>query len=547
MKAYPIAFLLFWITIISSPVFSEARCGTMQAAMSQTRTVQQEPLARSVFGIYCTADDLYDTVYSKKTEHLQIFYTLSGPHKTTLPFVESVAKNLEVAWKHHTQTMGMKEPKGVPVSHHYKQAVSDNLYPVEIIDLDNMRNVQNEINGACHGCYGVVVSDQKNTEQSQLYFENDFLYTPYNAVMDTITKNGIKCTYPRADKEIVNFVHNYSYANEWEKGIKVTAFHELYHAVQVRYLNMHDYLNFWFEASATGIEEIAAPEIDDYQSYIKKINDKVGIPFDAMDNPYGLGIFHVYLYNYVDHRSDKYIWEGFSKNPDQNFQYQFNSFMDSKSKSADSVFHDFSTKLSFAGNRSHFVSPSNLICSDESNWPNFTHAPKKINGTNEEFKPNLSTMSYMFYSGGTPNLDNFVGKGAIISYHGDSASIQNFYTANEAHQLFAKAEASSQTDSIVWVFSNFTGESDLPSYVNDPNLRAYPTPWRGGNLCFTPLPRNKDFIEIRNRRGNLVSREKYSGSTFCIEESRVKQLMAPGLYHYRVGSSGKNKDLLIIY
>ena len=66
-------------------------------------------------------------------------------------------------------------------------------------------------------------------------------------------------------------------------------------------------------------------------------------------------------------------------------------------------------------------------------------------------------------------------------------------------------------------------------------------------LCFTPLPQNKDFIEIRNRRGNLIKKIRYDSYTQCIEESEVKSMLVPGLYRFRAGNSGKLKDFLVVY
>lgn len=496
----------------------------------------------------CNADDYYDSVFTKKTEHFQIFYTLSGPHKTTPEFVESVAKNVEAAWKFHTVNMGMRAPLGIATTQHFQKPVSDKLYPVEILDIDLLRDIRNILGGACHGCYGLTIPDEQAPTTSELVIDNDFKYTPsWGASIDTIEKNGKKCSYPIADRELRNTTHDYSYATQWEKGIQVTAFHELYHAVQVRYLDIYAHETFWFEASASGIEEIAAPEIDDYQSYLPAMSKSVGNSLDSMIQSYGAGILFIYLHNFVNKKTDKFIWEGFAKNPNTDFRIQLKNFAQSKGISADSLFQDFATRLAFSGSRNAFTDSANLICSDEKYWPNFSHTQMKIDNENQTFKPNVKSLAYKFYSGGSPELEDFVGKGSVILYKGNSANIQNFYTSNEAKDIFSAAQANSQVDSIVWVFSNFNGEQTLPTVFAETNLRAYPTPWRKGNLCFAPLQKNQDFIEIRNRRGNLVSREKYEGSTYCIEESRVKELMTPGVYRFRVGSSGKTKDFIVIY
>ena len=73
-------------------------------------------------------------------------------------------------------------------------------------------------------------------------------------------------------------------------------------------------------------------------------------------------------------------------------------------------------------------------------------------------------------------------------------------------------------------------------------------PWRGkGSLCFTPLPENKKFIEIRNSRGDLVLREPYERTTHCIDGDYVKSKMKPGVYRFRAGSSGKAQKFLVVY
>jgi len=545
MKASSSIFFFLLILTVSVPSFSNNHCGTSKVIEHHKNLREPKPPAYLTSSTAsCPAKALYDTVYSKKTEHLQIFYTLSGPHKTTLDFVESVAKNSEEAWKYHTQTMGMRAPLGHSVSYHYQQNVDENLYAIEILDLDNIRDANDQMDEPCYGCFGLVIPDEYS-EKSSLFLENDFRYSSRNSVPDTLEINEEKCTYLNSSQELHNKAHDYSYVTNWDAGVRVTVFHELYHAVQVRYLNMYKFPSFWFEASASGIEEFIAPSVDDYYNYLPEITSNKGISLDEIEHSYAAGILLIYLHNFVDPKTDRYIWENFSKNPEKNFQYQLSKFTDSKKLSADSIFHDFATKLSFAGNRSQFVDSTTLICNDEPNWPKISYTPIINNGINDSIV--INDLAFRFYNSGIPNLNNFVGKGSLISYQGKSASIQNFYTANEAEKMYAVAIANSQVDSIAWVFSNFNSQEVLPALVNDPTLRAYPTPWRGGNLCFTPLPRNKEFIEIRNRRGNLVSRERYTGSTYCIEESRVKSLLVPGLYHFRAGTSGKTKDFLIIY
>jgi hypothetical protein len=99
----------------------------------------------------------------------------------------------------------------------------------------------------------------------------------------------------------------------------------------------------------------------------------------------------------------------------------------------------------------------------------------------------------------------------------------------------------------LWIFSRFGKSESIPITNNTAAPHAFPVPWREGSLCFAPLPRDKKFIEIRNRRGDLVSQEKYDGTSFCLQEDQVKSMMAPGIYRFRVGNKGKTTSFMVIY
>jgi len=106
----------------------------------------------------------------------------------------------------------------------------------------------------------------------------------------------------------------------------------------------------------------------------------------------------------------------------------------------------------------------------------------------------------------------------------------------------------SESDSAILVLSRFSDDSPSIEPLVVKPLRAYPTPWQGDSpLCFSPLPEKSSFIEIRNRIGNLVVRIHTNSTTHCLEADFIKNKMAPGLYHFRIGSHGKTTPLLLIY
>ncbi len=82
--------------------------------------------------------------------------------------------------------------------------------------------------------------------------------------------------------------------------LRVTAAHEFFHAVQFGYYQGADGI-WWQEASATWMEEVAHPEVDDYLQYL---GDLLGDPERALDSPsrsssdlhlYGAALFAHFL------------------------------------------------------------------------------------------------------------------------------------------------------------------------------------------------------------------------------------------------------------
>lgn len=551
MKRISLA-ILFMLICINTSFARINHCGTIQYFQHQ-KGLHVDPFLEgfkrtTVADNECTTDDYIDSVYTRKTNHFQIFYTLSGPHKTTEAYIDSLEVFAEYAWNFHTKKMDMQAPKGSKRTLHYLQDVSDGLYPIEVVDIDNLRDSYFYY----HGCLGITIPDDFDTGASILLLDNDFLIAPTSAKreIETVNFNGKQCSYIKATEEFENELYGYSYADQWDKALRVTVVHEMYHAVQLRYAEMNLSNLFWFEASASGMEEIAAPDIDDYYAYLPSMFNLMGASLDGMREQYGAGIFFLYLYNYVDKGFDKFIWEDFNKHPDLNFREHLNKLGKKKNISIDSVFHDFSKKLAFAGSKTNFLDSTKWIASDQYFWPDFNYFPHKA--TEYSFEPSTNEFAYEFHMGGTPTLDNYRGKASIILFKGKNVKVLDLSSLDYFYDIYAKESTNPQVDSIGWIFSRFTSNAFIPQ-VDDNNkgekivLHAYPIPWRSGNLCFTPLPESENFIEIRNRRGDLVTRKNYSDRTLCLDEASVKNLMSPGVYRFRAGSTGKTKDFLIIY
>ena len=82
-------------------------------------------------------------------------------------------------------------------------------------------------------------------------------------------------------------------------------------------------------------------------TYLPKLAGNVGFPYKNLDKPYGAGIFFLYLHNHVSHKTNRLIWENFSKAPTKTFQYQLDQVAKNQDLSADSLFHDFAIWFQF--------------------------------------------------------------------------------------------------------------------------------------------------------------------------------------------------------
>jgi len=536
---------LFIAALICTAQAYDGDCGTMKVIENLINYQKQPHFASTLYRDgQCRSEQYYDSVYTIETPHFQIVYVLTGPHATTEEFANKTASSMEEAWNLYVNKQKMREPKGPSKSYHFQQKVTNGLYPVEIVDIDQIRD--NKIffgeSGECGSCFAVTVP-LNNATASQIFMDNDFYYAAsQNRKSEKFISNGDTCYYAKATTALYNTAHNYSYTKEWAKGIRLTSFHELYHAVQLRYLNMFSNQTFWFEASATGFEEVTNPEVDDYHSYLSSFFARMGEPISKTFKNYGASSFFLYLYHKVSNDLDHSIWENFSKNPEKNFETQFEASLNEKKLDPDSVFHDFSVRLSLSGNRTSYFPQKEWINDDQSQWPS---ARFSIQDT---IKPYIESLAFDFYRNRNgyqePDLSNFIGKATVIAFHDGEAS---FHKINSNKSLDSLTAVLSTCDSSMWVFSRFGKSESIPITNNTSAPHAFPVPWRNGALCFAPLPRDKKFFEIRNRRGDLIVQQKYEGTSFCLQEDQVKSMMAPGIYRFRVGNKGKTTSFIVIY
>jgi len=542
------SFLVSLAFILTASANAAHICGT-QAMLEHLHSIKAEgAAARTSYNstTSCDAEAYYnsDSIQKRTTAHFRIYYVLSGPHKTTEAFVDSTAYYLEKAWTFHTKKLGMKEPLGGDTTWHYKQVGDSSLYPVEILDIDMIRDNASLLGGYCSGCYGITfqISDA-NPEATELVIDNDFRYSTPQSSQGSIDYEGNSCTYPISEYELYNESNGLNYATYFGEGIHVTSFHELYHATQARYIDFTKYYSYWIEASAVGAEELGAPAINDYWAYLSSFFQSTGIAFDSQESPYGIGTWALYNAKAQGIKFDASLWERYSVKPDSSFETVFATALENKNQDPDSEFSDFATRLFFSSSRASRIDTALYVTGDARDWPT---KPRLRNPTSKALTLSPPAINYFrLTTDSIPDLSSFVGKATVAFFgKGEKTEFVSLDTAT-LQSLYAKIASA---DTSVLILSRLREQNSTRIAKDSLPMRAYPNPWRGSTeLCFAGLPSDKDFIEIRTRIGKLVKRFKYSGTMLCLDEDLVKDLLAPGLYHFRAGGRNKLKPFIIIY
>ncbi len=518
------------------------RCGFTQMAEFQSKHPQGSGRMVAKEGT-CTPGDLYDEVKMDTSRHFRVLYTLKGPHavlgadrisQARPPFVDSLLQWLEDAWTLHTVTIGMRTPLGSAVSHHYQDERSSDKYPVEIIDMGLMRNSASLVGGPCEYCYGLTLPDQTTGDytRSTLLIENDFLSQIAKDPLETFNNGFSTCTYSPSTRPIVNSYdgRNIDYSIDWPSALKVTVFHELYHACQVRYQDYLEQYHFWFEASAVGVENLGAPEVNDYFQYLPPIfssPDNSLLESNNSTRPYGQGIFYQTVAHRFGIQFDPLVWTSLTKAPtspiENHLDQQFKQ--NGASGGLPEVFSDHARHLFNAGARSANLSADSVWAEDLASWPELhivTDTPQSLN---------LPPFGFQV----------FLSKNIPLSWGSNPA--------------LRKSAIAYKDSAFVILSTGFEAVSINDDYLHpDPVPKAWPNPWRPGNahamipMCFDPA--SKDLVvEIRDAASHLVlniPKKTLSRCSAGFSLSADSPRLAPGLYYWRGKSERKLHRFLII-
>ncbi len=224
---------------------------------------------------------LLQEVYYSPSGHFKIYYSTSGYHAIptydrnsngTPDYLEFAGKSFDRAWKIEIDSLGFIQPpdsSGVPETVYQVQCLSlgSSYYGQTVLDY--------EIPGRSYATY--VTHIELNT---------NFNFASFPGVTDPVVRDSM--------------------------AIAVTAAHEFNHALQVGYRLWEPYEYWFIESSATYMEEVVAPGVRDYLSYVPSFFSGTQHPLDESTNgyiDYGKVVFEIMLGSRYGKNITRKVWE----------------------------------------------------------------------------------------------------------------------------------------------------------------------------------------------------------------------------------------------
>lgn len=333
------------------------------------RLSRDSALYRQRDSLYASLDARGDALPSGRARDSAVLARLDGISAPHPAFVSAMADYFEQARAYYVGALGMKPPAAYGPSPFYGAPIgTSGKYPVDIADVYEASLAMDPVQPFDPQTYGATLPPG----DGGMLMENDFLWrsvldpTGSFAIGDTL-----KSCVPRACSD--GGAPNRNYGPDWEAGLKVTCFHELYHAVQFAYTPEPNGYHAWYETGAVGMEERNAPEVDDYLQYLEGyFRNLAGTSmFDYMRildyNPrYGNGIFHVFLTQELGERFDVGIWESLAANGN-NLKSALPAAFAARGLTAEKVFGDYAAQLCFSGRTASAPFPP--FSPDMPRWP----------------------------------------------------------------------------------------------------------------------------------------------------------------------------------
>ncbi len=468
-----------------------------------------------------------------------------APHPA---YILKVREYFEAAWNSYVVNLGMKAPASTIASTYYKVSrLLPKKFPVDIVDLGTANRLYS----------GEIYAVTNPPESLSITFENDFLWYTNLDSSGRIVGRSIKSQ--------VSGTVIHDYAVEWELGVKVTAYHEFYHAIQFTYNpGVTDY-HAWYEISAVGMEERNAPEVNDYFQYLPCIlNNHERVALTTLSagpcthSPvYGNGIFHVFLSQTLDKYFDVKVWEELASNKDDLPKGLENTFL-KYGKTMTELYPDYATQLLFSGRRFH--PPVSLFSSDIPLWTNLATDSLDMSKTMAYRLLELPPLTFMVLKVTWDNASvikvlqtkGLSGLKGITRIHtnSDSTVVEQIL---DAQITLGPPRPGFKEYYLVLPNASFTDSALVEIKTPEPAFYAFPNPVHFTMPASLYFSQGKGMIfpatiDVFSEDGRLVRKLKFATSytilTWDLRDENSK-VVKPGIYYYRLENE-KLRPLVVL-
>lgn len=471
-----------------------------------------------------------------------------APHPA---FAKAMAAYFEQAHAYYIGSLGMKPPQSFGPSMYYRAPMDrPGKYAVDIADIYPAVREADPGQSVSQQTYGLTDIPARGG----MLMENDFLY---NVVADpaggaTAGDSLKSCLLRTCDN---GGAPNHNYAVEWEAGLKVTCFHEYYHAVQFAYTPEPDGYHVWYETGATAMEERNAPEVDDYSQYLQEYFDF--LPLTAMFNlgglaQYGNAIFHLYLGDALGETFDVGVWELLERNGND-LRAALAAAFAAKGMTPAQVFGGFAGQLAFSGTTSRPDFP--LFSGDLPRWPRLVResldlqsAPSFHSGSMPPFTIKAFTVTGIAGANAGPAgakalFPQDPGLVPVFAARAEDSGKLAFPTGSAIPLEWPGVSGSGRTERILLLANASLAKASaaeirVNSSVPADALFAYPNPLKrlgeADRMLFSRLPESQS-VRIVAENGTLVRELDFRADSllwFWDLRDQKKKPVLPGLYYY---------------
>ena len=518
----------------------------------------------------CTFEDYKPYTRVDTTRNFKILYSTKGAHRIygkdsteRALYLKRIKENLEIVKGFIENVIGLTISNGMP-SAFYSNVDYPDKYTIEVLDISQIRNdtlnILQERN--IFGHFGLVTTPNLARDTSILFLENDFLFKQANSQgkLDFLVEGQDTICYFLNGQDTIQTDKGDSTTNfhlRWDEGLDITIAHELYHSYQFHYDDLKNF-HFWFEASATAMEDYLFPHNNDYTIWLPNFFQGTNKSFENYS--YSFSIFTRYIIDRFGGGVEKRLWENFSNDSLSATDNLKNTLTNEYNVVWDDFYSDFIAILLNSG--SNYVDyDSAIIKEDQPNWPDFK-SKAVVGDTLTTYE--LSRDGFLIFdirdlaeeNRLVLDLDDTVGMNIYMVELADSAILKKRVKTDS---IYTVADFKNQEHLVIYnegieqnlkVYSDFSVTDLLSEEIKN----IYPNPYSlksTEGLCFHyELLNDKEEVRIFN--SNLVvvttlTKEDEINDRICWSgRNRNGEKIKPGVYFYKTKLSGQKGKIIVL-